>query len=149
MVNKTRCMRNNNPLNIIKGSSWQGMAEEQPDARFVKFKSPKWGFRAAFIILHKYFNVYKIRTIKDIIAKWCPDYTQKRYVTYVSMETGIKPDEVLAFRLEDLEPVMRAMARYEGYNVNNIIIREEINNGWKLYRGEELEKHTGDSTNNS
>ena len=56
-----RGIRNKNPMNIRRTADhWVGMAEVQHDSSFVEFTSFKYGYRAAFIILHRYMNTYGI-----------------------------------------------------------------------------------------
>ena len=68
-----RGLRNNNPLNIVRGSSrWIGSKTEVQDTRFCEFEGMKWGFRAAYRLLWTYWKVYRRQTLGDIIYRWCP-----------------------------------------------------------------------------
>ena len=71
---ETRGIRNNNPGNIekSKNNKWQGMAESQPDKRFITFTSPEWGIRAIARILINYKDKYDLDTVKKIISRWAP-----------------------------------------------------------------------------
>ena len=99
---KPRGIRNNNPLNIRRTADrWVGMCDEQRDAQFCEFTDFKYGYRAAFVILHRYMNVYKLRTMKTIIRQWCP-YGDGRnnpdhYAETVGRLTGLEPMELLSF----------------------------------------------------
>ena len=69
-----RGVRNCNPLNIrlTKNAKWAGLAKEQTDSAFCQFASMTYGWRAAFLLLRKYYFTYKLRTIRDIISRWAP-----------------------------------------------------------------------------
>lgn len=67
-----RGFRNNNPLNIRKGSSWKGLSPNQGDKSFCVFTSMRYGIRAAIYLLLKYYKIYKCHTIYDIISRWAP-----------------------------------------------------------------------------
>lgn len=112
----TRGIRNNNPLNIRKGSRWQGMASEQPDRAFVTFTSPVMGLRAGFIILRRYFEVYHINTIEGIISRWAPssENNTSNYIEYVSQVTQLPKDKELSLaRKMELCAIVAAMSAYE------------------------------------
>lgn len=114
-----RCVRNNNPLNIVKGSSWKGLKAIQTDSRFCQFDTPEFGFRAAWYLLRKYIK-RGWNTPRLIISHWCPDVTKEDYISYVCSEAYVDPDQILEFgnnfycRL-----LLFYMARYEGWNVDD------------------------------
>ena len=102
MKTLSRGQRNHNWLNIRKsGNRWAGMAKKQLDPSFVQFVNDKMGFRAAFIILKRYYNVYHLLTIEQIITRWAPpqenvtrNYPKKwtQIVYYMATyECGAKP----------------------------------------------------------
>lgn len=68
-----RGFRNNNPLNLRKGSAWKGLAPVQNDKSFCVFRSMRFGLRAAIYLLLKYYTLYQLHTIYDIISRWAPD----------------------------------------------------------------------------
>ena len=84
-----RGIRNNNPLNIrrFKNTKWAGLASEQTDPAFCQFVTMVYGWRAAFVLLRKYFFTYKLRTVRDIISRWAPPEDNN--------PTGIYIDSVL------------------------------------------------------
>lgn len=99
-----RGIRNNNPLNIRKGSKWKGERPTQTDRAFEEFVSMEYGIRAGFIILRKYMSGYfglteKFNTIAKIINRWAPpiENNSKAYVETVSKMTGIPRDQRLSF----------------------------------------------------
>lgn len=67
-----RGVRNNNPLNIrhVEGQVWRGAIGH--DGAFVKFGTPEDGYRAAAVILNKYFHSYALRSVASIIGRWAP-----------------------------------------------------------------------------
>lgn len=116
-----RGIRNNNPLNIVKGNNWKGERANQTDKRFEEFESMAMGLRAGFILLRNYIEGTKTRptkynTIRKIIARWAPpseNYTQ-RYIDNVCKWSGLLPDEVVRFReRKKMVAIVQAMAKME------------------------------------
>ena len=102
MVLKTvRGVRNNNPLNIKRGDTWQGMTDQQSDLTFVKFIAPEWGIRAAVKILFTYVEQHRINTIRGIIYRWCPENPDEpendpaAYLHRVCMLADFYPEQIL------------------------------------------------------
>ena len=90
-----RGIRNNNPLNIRRGKTkWVGetIMGDIPDRIFCQFEAMKYGWRAAFLLIKKYINVYKCNTIEKIINKWAPPNENKtnHYIIFVAMQCGIE-----------------------------------------------------------
>ena len=124
-----RGIRNNNPLNIRHGKSqWVGMREKQTDKSFVQFKSRKYGYRAAFVLLRNYIGKGR-DTIGKIIAKWAPSSdgnNTQSYINYVSRSTGIDASHRLAFKDKaDLVEIVRSMAHMESGIIEDKAIIEE------------------------
>lgn len=67
-----RGFRNNNPLNIRKGSKWRGLSSVHSDKSFCVFISMHFGIRAGMYLLLKYYKQYQLCTIYDIISRWAP-----------------------------------------------------------------------------
>lgn len=116
-----RGIRNNNPLNIVKGNSWKGERANQTDKRFEEFESMAMGLRAGFVLLRNYIEGTKTRptkfnTIRKIVARWAPpseNYTQ-RYIDNVCKWSGLLPDEVVRFReRKKMVAIVQAMAKME------------------------------------
>lgn len=116
-----RGIRNNNPLNIVKGNSWKGERANQTDKRFEEFESIEMGLRAGFILLRNYIEGTKTRptkfnTIRKIVSRWAPpseNYTQ-RYIDNVCKWSGLLPDEVVLFReRKKIVAIVQAMAKME------------------------------------
>ncbi len=105
--NIPRGIRNCNPLNIERGPIiWQGMRARQTDPRFLQFTDMEFGIRAGFRILHTYWHKHKLRTLRQIITRWCPP-TEKgnltdQYVNFVALKEDILPDAQLPAPDKDL-----------------------------------------------
>lgn len=124
-----RAVRNNNPGNIEKGASWQGLMplDEQTDAqrneeRFAVFKSPQWGFRAMAITLITYYDKRKaadgskIDTIAEAINRWAPpvENATQAYIGAVDKAHPRQAHGVFNFHdYEDLAPLVKAIATHE------------------------------------
>lgn len=69
-----RGIRNNNPLNIryVRKNNWQGRAPQKKDNAFEEFRSMAFGYRAAFMLMHKYIRLYNLHSIYDVVARWAP-----------------------------------------------------------------------------
>lgn len=96
-----RGIRNNNPLNIRVGNSWLGEVREPTDNVFEQFCHITYGLRAAFILLRRYINRYKLNTIEKIITRWAPsnENNTKSYIAHVSQ--GMQLDPNTPIRYED------------------------------------------------
>lgn len=97
-------IRNNNPLNIRRGSKWKGGLYPQTDPDFEQFQSMQWGIRAGFIILRNYITgnnssrqVYN--TPRKIIRRWAPESENKTqaYIDFVCGRMGLMADQVIHF----------------------------------------------------
>lgn len=112
----TRGIRNNNPLNIRRGSRWVGLAAEQPDPEFCTFTAPVFGLRAAFIILRRYIEVYHLTNIVQIISRWAPplENETEKYIKYVCNVTQIPEDATISTQEKmRLCAIVAAMSAYE------------------------------------
>ena len=83
---RPRGLRNNNPLNIrrTKGASWIGLSSVQSDAQFCQFVNMEYGFRAAFMLLKKYYYNHHLVTIRQWIDRWAPP-TENETSKYADM----------------------------------------------------------------
>lgn len=81
-----RGLRNHNPLNIKlnKNNRWVGLSAVQLDKVFVQFRSPEYGWRAAFIIMWNYYWKYGWRTIREVVTHWAPK-TENDTECYIDM----------------------------------------------------------------
>lgn len=116
-----RGIRNNNPLNIRKGSNWQGEKKPQTDRDFEQFESMQYGVRAGFIILRRYMSGYnglteKFNTIEKIVRRWAPpsENNTKAYIEKVSQLTGIPSTLKISFSQRSyMVAIVDAMIRHE------------------------------------
>ena len=104
-----RGIRNNNPLNIRKGSNWKGERPVQTDKAFEEFQTMQYGIRAGFVILRKYITGYngitqKFNTIEKIVRRWAPptENATQKYIDFVAKDMGISPSRTIAFSNKSL-----------------------------------------------
>lgn len=136
-------VRLNNPLNIERGDDWDGLALIQRDERFATFKTPEYGFRAAYIILLRYLE-REDNTIKKIVAKWAPSFENHvdGYSSFVANRVNKGVDDYVTF--DDLPAIILAMSDFEGakgaYNIDivNRGISIAIESGYVIARMERL-----------
>lgn len=88
--NLPRGVRNNNPLNIryVARNHWFGRVKEKKDSAFEEFTEMRYGFRAAFILLHRYIYLEKRNTILAIISKWAPVEDNNDTLQYAQFVAG-------------------------------------------------------------
>ena len=96
-LKKPRGIRNNNPLNIRIGCKWIGEVDNPTDTQFEQFKMMKYGVRAAFLLIRRYINHYKLKTIPQIISRWAPNNENDTdtYAKCVCKLSGISETEEL------------------------------------------------------
>lgn len=86
--------RNNNPGNLVRGSSpWDGEVPGS-DARFATFATPEHGIRALGKNLLAYQDRHGLNTVSDIIARWAPasENDTRAYIASVAGAAGVGPD---------------------------------------------------------
>lgn len=115
MKKTPRNVRNNNPLNIRESARWDGERAVDSDKAFEEFKSPEYGFRAAYIILLQYLERGD-NTIQKIVSKWAPatENHTSAYINYIAEKLILSPAVTLL--PTDLALLMLHMANYEGAN---------------------------------
>lgn len=102
--NRSLAARNNNPLNLRPGQPYEGLATPSENAGFCNFKSPVWGFRAAF---RNYITKYDrgVDTITKLITEWAPPSDNNdtaAYIKSVSQKTGFGADDKIALKTWDV-----------------------------------------------
>jgi hypothetical protein len=114
MYSNLRGLRNNNPGNIEKGDNWRGMALDQPDDRFITFKSPEYGIRAIGRILKNYQRRHGINTVRGIINRWAPSFENNTdaYVYHVAHKVGVSPDQEITVA-DHLTELTTAIIKHE------------------------------------
>lgn len=114
--NLPRGLRNNNPLNIRRYdyNDWYGKIVDDActDLQFEQFIHPMYGFRAAFILLHRYIKGgYK--TIRDIIERWAPTADNndvERYLAVIEKESKLfECDEIRTYSFKDMSTLVEGM----------------------------------------
>lgn len=126
----TRGVRNNNPLNIRIGNSWQGEVERPTDKEFEQFKEMRWGIRAAFKLIRRYVERYGLNTVRKIIYRWAPpnENNTNEYILFVRRETGLKPD--MTIRWSDKEYIMSIVAAMAKIESQYTISVKELEQGY-------------------
>lgn len=141
----TRGMRNNNPLNIIRldSNDWLGKITDScaTDAKFEQFRHPKYGFRAAFILLHRYIN-RGCNTVERIISRWAPASDMNDVPHYISMVcdyTGFTPETPIHnYKYSEMSALIEAMFFVEnGVFMHSVPDKnywyEALSDGYDLY----------------
>lgn len=116
-----RGIRNNNPLNIRKGSNWKGERHPQKDKAFEEFESMEMGVRAGFKLIKNYMSGYngltqKFNTIEKIVRRWAPpsENNTRKYIERVSQLSGIPSRQILSFSQRNyMVAIVDAMIRVE------------------------------------
>lgn len=125
-----RGIRNNNPLNIryVEKNKWKGRVKTKRDYQFEEFETMYYGYRAAFLILHKYMTLYNLHTPFQICARWAPigdNNNPSAYANFVCNRMGCGLNDELNFR-DPLQMIRLASAMTEmenGKEVKWTIIR--------------------------
>lgn len=82
-----RGIRNNNPFNLKKGSTWKGERPNQSDPTFEEFSSLEMGIRAGLKLIINHISGFggkrkPMNSIAKLIAVWAPP-TENNTVEYV------------------------------------------------------------------
>ena len=116
-----RGIRNNNPLNIRKGSNWKGERPIQSDQAFEEFVSMEWGIRAGIKLIRNHITGFNgkrppANTIKKLISVWAPakENNTEAYIRTVCQQTAIGRNDLLhANDRRSIVAIARAMAYVE------------------------------------
>lgn len=116
-----RGIRNNNPLNIRKGSNWKGERPIQTDQAFEEFVSMEWGIRAGIKLIRNHITGFNgqrppANTIKKLISVWAPakENNTEAYIRTVCQQTAIGRNDLLhAGDRRSIIAIARAMAYVE------------------------------------
>ena len=91
-----RGIRNNNPFNIRKGSTWKGERPNHSDPAFEEFTSMEMGIRAGLKLKRNHVTGFDgkrkpMNSIAKLIAVWAPptENNTVEYVRTVSRLSGI------------------------------------------------------------
>lgn len=132
-----RGIRNNNPLNIRKGSSWKGERPVQTDPSFEEFISMEYGIRAGLRLMRNHINGFKgtrpkMNTLKKLISVWAPptENATTNYVDFVASHVGLSSTAILdPNNRVQMCNIARAMAYVE---CGVWIDPEKFNSAWFL-----------------
>jgi hypothetical protein len=112
-----RGFRNNNPGNIEKGATWQGLSTEGDwEPRFAVFKAPEWGIRAIARILITYRDKHGINTVRGIIDRWAPpiENDTPAYAAHVAGLLKVSTDEIIdVTEYRYMRPLVAAIIQHE------------------------------------
>jgi len=131
----SRGYRNCNPGNIrISGTRYKGEVVPSQDTAFKQFTSMAYGYRAMFVLIHYYYRVLHLKTVRQIISRYAPpseNHTES-YIRHVADAILRGPDsEIDLGSMDEMVLMVAAMSRVENGVPANI---DEVIEGWKLYR---------------
>lgn len=120
-MKEVRGIRNNNPLNIRKGSNWKGERPVQTDKAFEEFTSMEYGIRAGFKLMCNHINGFggkrpKANTIAKLIRVWAPPVENKtdKYIDFVAEHAGIQASDIIdVCDIDLMVKIARAMSFFE------------------------------------
>lgn len=133
----SRGLDNCNPGNMHRSRvRYRGEVRPSRDPDFKQFKSPAWGYRAVFLLLHTYAVRHGGDTLAGMIACWAPpaELSTQAYIRYVAQATGIAPRE----RVDTLDPrTMLPVARAISHRENGTAADPKtLARGWELFVGD-------------
>lgn len=132
--NISRGFRNHNPLNIVRGTQWEGLSETQTDRKFCQFVSNAYGYRAAFITLRSYIDKHGCNSIRKIITRWAPPSDGNHtdiYIRKVSKISKVPVDDIVSMdNCVVMTAIVSAMAIIEN-GVTEIDVNE-VKEGWRM-----------------
>ena len=133
----SRGYRNCNPGNIrISGTRYKGEVVPSQDTAFKQFTSMAYGYRAMFVLIHYYYRVLHLKTVRQIISRYAPpseNHTES-YIRHVADAILRGPDsEIDLSSMDEMVLMVAAMSRVENGVPANI---DEVIDGWKLYRAD-------------
>ncbi len=117
IIGSDREFRRSNPLNLrsVKGNNWRGIIAD--DNGYCVFDNPLNGFRAAGIVLFRYWRDHGLKTIPEIVARFAPGAdgnNEGTYVTNLCNWLDSTPEEELDLSSpRNLAALMAAMCRQE------------------------------------
>lgn len=133
MAQKTLGIRLNNPLNVrySKDNNWLGQTGSYRG--FCEFESSDYGFRAAMLLLERYFFVYHYLTARSIISRFAPSLENdtEAYIRYVHTcleRSGFCSSSLIEPYTDIFFVMVRSMAFYESkFEVSVDYLRELVN----------------------
>mgnify|MGYP006916059114 CR=1 FL=1 len=130
-----RGIRNCNPGNIrISKTRYKGEVVPSQDVAFKQFQSMEYGYRAMFVLIHYYYKVLHLTTVRQIISRYAPENENNTnaYIRHVADAILRGPDsEIDISSMDEMVLMIAAMSKVENGVPANI---DEVIAGWKLYR---------------
>lgn len=124
----SRGIRNNNPLNIRVGNKWKHERVSTSEREFEVFDEMKWGIRAGFMVLFRYIDFYRLKTIPSIIKRWAPpsENITTAYIDTVCGLTGFPEETKIEYTQKGtMCKIFKAMAVVEtGVKIDDDLISE-------------------------
>lgn len=121
-----RGIRNNNPLNIRRGTNWLGLSKNQTDPSFCQFDSMTYGLRAGLIIIRTYMQRYKLNSIHAIVSRWAPPSENDTNAYVKSVSSMMKIHALQTFDFGDrgrIVALVSAMCKVEtGLSIDTKLI---------------------------
>ena len=116
-----RGIRNNNPLNIRRGTSrWLGRREIVTDKEFEEFTTMAFGYRAAWKLMETYrlrlMQAGKSYTLENIIHRWAPPEDHNDTTAYI--RTVIR---LLDYKVAGRQPLPAPLSK-EGHTIFSHIL---------------------------
>ncbi|MFI3248131.1 MAG: structural protein P5 [Rikenellaceae bacterium] len=130
----SRGIRNNNPGNIRHSSSpFRGEVRPSTDPAFKQFESMEWGYRAMFLVIHNYDQLYGINTLDRIIRRWAPavENDTHAYIRAVANRLGVSSSSYIdSLNHDTMTAMVGAMSRIE----NGVAaVEADVEAGWALF----------------
>lgn len=128
----------NNPLRIRRNEILKlGLAPEQTDPEYFRFRDPGWAYRAAFVMLRVYRHRFRICTIRGLAENWRShrDACEREiYIRQLAVLSGLGPEEPVDERRPDkLMELVQAIGRVE--SSPEPVCRRDVRLGWLRYLG--------------
>lgn len=110
---QTPVLAHNNPGNLVKSNShWVGEVHKQ--GRFTAFKSSHYGLRALCIVLLRYEQRHKIRTVEQLVNRFAPKHenNHRKYVNFLCKKLGVTKRQKIS--ISKVMPILvPAIIQYE------------------------------------
>lgn len=138
---KARGLRNNNPANIRRGSSWLGLSKNQNDKLFCQFESISYGIRAFLVLMRTYHYKYKLNTIAKILHRFAPLSENNTYYYIAFVEKYMYEHQVI-YSLNGVE--CQKIRFTDDFNVNIWFNKTEPSYNLILFTLAVLKMETGE-----
>jgi hypothetical protein len=134
---RPRGIRNNNPGNVMMGSStWQGQVpnSQNSDGRFLQFTKFHYGVRCCTKLVRNYITVHNRNTIRKIIERYAPaaenGAATANYIAFVALKSGYLPDQTIEPNKEHLSKIIPAMCQFENGQGTNYVTPSMVEAIW-------------------